>query len=45
MAVEPPAAQPLNKKMETAITTLARVIAICLQAIFVRFIVVGLADI
>jgi hypothetical protein len=45
IAVEPPPAQPAIKSEETAIATLRRAIATVLLAVFVGFIVVGLADI
>jgi hypothetical protein len=45
IAVEPPPAQPAIKREETAIATLTRTAATVLRVVFVRFIVVGLADI
>jgi hypothetical protein len=45
IAVEPPPAQPAIRRVETAIATLTRALATGLWVVFVRFIVVGLADI
>jgi hypothetical protein len=45
IAVEPPPAQPANKRVDTAIATLMRSAASGTAAVFVRFIVIGLTDI
>jgi hypothetical protein len=45
IAVEPPPAQPAINIVEIAIATLVRALATCLWVVFVRFIVVRLANI